>query len=93
MRVVIDNDSSDRCTIIDVFAHDRSGLLYNISRAIYRLGLSVMRAKIATHLDQIVDVFYVTNSQGKKISDGDRLREIQTTLAATIEDLERQPVD
>jgi len=88
MRVVIDNESSDRCTVIDIFAHDRSGLLYRISRALFELDLSVMLAKISTHFDQVVDVFYVTDSKGRKIIDGQRLRTIRDVLTREIEQFE-----
>jgi [protein-PII] uridylyltransferase len=84
-RVHIDNNSSDRFTIIDIFAHDRLGLLYAISRAIFELGLSVQLAKIGTYLDQVVDVFYVTESSGGKVRDDERLALIRTALAAAID--------
>src|SRR5213592_2424112 len=42
--VQVDNDSSERFTIIDVFADDRQGLLYVITRAIFDLVLSVHAA-------------------------------------------------
>lgn len=88
MRVTIDNDSSDRCTIIDVFAHDRPGLLYTITRTLYDMGLSVELAKISTHLDQVVDVFYVTDADGAKIRDRDRLENIRAGLAERISHFE-----
>ncbi len=87
-RVVIDNDSSDRCTVIDVFAHDRPGLLYTIARTAYQRDLSIELAKIATHLDQVVDVFYITDAAGQKIVERDRLHEIQHHLATTIAEFE-----
>lgn len=83
-RVTIDNDSSDRCNIVCVFAHDRPGLLYTISRAIFRLELSIELAKIATHLDQVLDAFYVTDRAGKKITDETRLASIQFELNNTL---------
>ena len=89
-RVVIDNNSSDYATIIDVFAHDRPGLLYTISRAIFKLGLSVSLARIATHLDQVVDVFYVTDTDGGKIADEERINFVRGQLEATIGDFERE---
>ncbi len=89
LRVVIDNDTSPKCTIIDVFAHDRPGLLYTATRAIYKLGLSVMLAKISTHLDQVVDVFYVTDADGGKIHDGERIRHIRDHLYETIKEFEQ----
>ena len=87
-RVTIDNDSSDRCNIICVFTHDRPGLLYTISRAIYRLDLSIELAKIATHLDQVLDAFYVTDREGKKITDTTRLATIQQELTQTLADFD-----
>jgi [protein-PII] uridylyltransferase len=89
-RVVIDNGSSERFTVIDVFSHDRPGLLYTVSRKIFELELSVVSAKIATHLDQVVDVFYVTDRSDRKIEDPARLKEIQSTLLATLDHFERQ---
>lgn len=87
-RVTIDNDSSDRCNIVCVFAHDRPGLLYTISRALFRLELSTELAKIATHLDQVNDVFYVTDRNGKKIADESRLATIQHELEAALSEFD-----
>ena len=44
------------------------------------------KAKISTHLDQVVDVFYVTEDEGAKITDEQRLQEIRERLLAAIED-------
>lgn len=89
IRVELDNDSSDSRTIIDVFAHDRPGLLYSVSRAIYELGLSVDLARISTHYDQVVDVFYVREANGRKVTGADRLQEIRSRLIETLEHFER----
>src|SRR5262249_29791910 len=72
-RVLTDNSNSERYTIINVFAADRPGLLHRISRALFELGLSVAVARIATYLDQVLDVFYVTDRDGNKIEDAARL--------------------
>jgi len=53
---------------------------------LFELGLSVSKAKIGTHLDQVVDVFYVSDQQtGRKIDDEVRLAEIRRRLLAAIE--------
>lgn len=90
-RVVIDAESSDRCTIIDVFAPDKHGLLYAIARRIHEVGLSVWLAKISTRLDQVVDVFYVTDSDGQKVTEGDRLVEIRTAVADCLAEFPETP--
>ena len=49
------------------------------------MGLSVCGAKIATVLDQVVNVFYVTDNQGRKIDDLERLDEIRRQLIEVID--------
>jgi [protein-PII] uridylyltransferase len=84
-EVQIDNETSDRATIIDVFANDRQGLLYIITHAIFKLGLSVQAARISTRLDQVVDVFYVTDQREAKVGDHGRLDMIRSTITADID--------
>ena len=79
-RVSIDNSSSRQYTIFDIFTQDRSGLLYAIARMLFQMGMSVRFAKIATYADQVVDVFYVTDRQGKKIDDQRYLEEARGRL-------------
>lgn len=87
-QVNIDNTTSDRYTILDVFTFDRTGLLYAITRALFEMELSVWRAKIGTYLDQVVDVFYVTDRQNRKIKDQGRLDAIRKRLLEVIEVME-----
>lgn len=85
-RVTVDNRTADKFTILATFAYDRMGLLYAITRTLFELGLSVSKAKIGTHLDQVVDVFYVTDrASGQKITDPARLAEIRRRLLDAIE--------
>jgi len=83
-QVRIDCTTSERFTIIDVFTHDRMGLLYAITRTLFQLGLSVGIAKIGTHLDQVVDVFYVTDFQGAKVTDEQQLQRIRDRVMRAI---------
>lgn len=87
-RVEVDNDTSEHYTILEVFALDRQGLLYVIARTIFELGLSVALAKIATSVDQVLDVFYVTDENNAKIRDETRLRAIREVLTAAIDQFE-----
>ncbi len=64
----LDRDSTDEKLIIDVFAHDAPGLLYTITKSIFDLDLSIDLAKIATHFDQVLDVFYVRESNGRPVT-------------------------
>ncbi len=84
-NVQIDNETSDQFTIIDVFADDRQGLLSVIARTLFELGLSIHAARIATKLDQVVDVFYVTDAQGNKIEEGVVCEKIRETLGLAVD--------
>ncbi len=83
-KVRFDNNTSEHFTILDVFAIDRLGLLYAITRLLYQSGLSVHRAKIGTHLDQVVDVFYVTDAAGQKVRDPQRVNRLREQLLACL---------
>jgi [protein-PII] uridylyltransferase len=89
-RVNIDNSTSQHYTIIDVFALDRMGLLYTVTRTLFEVGISVSLAKIGTYLDQVVDVFYVTDQQGAKIHDEPWLRHIRQSLMDAIDNLQKE---
>lgn len=90
-RVVLDNDSSDTRTVIDVFTADRAGLLYTLTKGINRLGLSIQYAKIATYAEEVVDVFYVVEADGAKVHSPDRIALIARHLASDIQRLAADP--
>ena len=90
-QVRVDNSTSDQYTILDIFARDQMGLLYTITRTMFELELSVHVAKIGTYLDQVVDVFYVTDRNGAKILDERRIGEIQEKLHAALEAMVATP--
>ena len=83
-EVRIDNDLSDESTIVEVFTVDRRGLLYRLARALHDLGLVIRFSKIGTYLDQVVDVFYVTERDGQKPRSDERLNQIRDVLTAVI---------
>jgi [protein-PII] uridylyltransferase len=83
-EVRIDNELSDESTVVEVFTIDRRGLLYRLARTLHDLGLVIRFSKIGTYLDQVVDVFYVTERDGTKPGSDQRLNEIRAALTAVI---------
>jgi [protein-PII] uridylyltransferase len=79
-QINVDNDSSSFFTIIEVFTYDFPGLLYTITDALFRCGLDIWVAKIATKVDQVVDVFYVRDFDGQKVDFPDQVEKIKTTI-------------
>jgi [protein-PII] uridylyltransferase len=78
--VLIDNKASNQSTVIEVNAKDRPGLLYDLAYALYHLKLSLFSAHVATYGERAVDVFYVKDLTGQKISNKVRLRNIEDKL-------------
>jgi [protein-PII] uridylyltransferase len=83
-KIAIDNLLSDRSTVIEVKCPDRVGVLYLITRTLAREGLDIRSAKIATEIDQAFDVFYVTDSQGRKIEDPEKVNRVREALEVAL---------
>ena len=79
-KIIIDNKSSSFYTIIEVFTYDFTGLLFGITNALFKSGLDVWIAKIATNVDQVVDIFYVRDFDGLKIDSPVQMESIKKTI-------------
>ena len=79
-RALIDNSASRTHTVIEVNGRDRPGLLYDLTRALSGLNLQIGSARIATYGESAVDVFYVKDLFGLKITHDGRLNQIRATL-------------
>ena len=84
--IEIDNEVSDDYTVIDIYTHDKVGLLYSITSTLTRLGLYIGIAKISTKIDQVADVFYVKDIFGQKLTSEEKLVEIEQRLFKAIDE-------
>jgi [protein-PII] uridylyltransferase len=83
-RVIIDNQSSNRFTVIEINGLDRLGLLYDLTEALYRLNLNIGSAHVTTFGEKAIDVFYVTDLTGGKIENEPRRKQIENALTAVL---------
>jgi [protein-PII] uridylyltransferase len=83
-QVVIDNTLSDALTVIEINGLDRPGLLHDVTREISDLNLDIASAHIATFGEKAVDVFYVTDLTGKKITSSSREAAIRERLTKAL---------
>tara|TARA_R110002049_G_scaffold2750_10_gene22424 strand:- start:61244 stop:63853 length:2610 start_codon:yes stop_codon:yes gene_type:complete len=84
-KVVFDNETMDQYTILSFFAYDQVGLLHRITSALAEQKVILNFAKIDTHLDQVADVFYVTELDGSKIESEERQQQVRQSLLHVID--------
>ena len=83
-KVNVDNESSSFFTIIEVITYDFPGLLFSVTNALFECHLDIWVAKIATKVDQVVDVFYVRDFDGQKVDDPNQIEKIRTAILSVL---------
>jgi [protein-PII] uridylyltransferase len=64
-------EASETATVLQVRAHDRPGLLYDVTAAIASTGADIRSAHVSTLGAECVDVFYLTDSHGAPLESED----------------------
>ena len=78
--VFIENQASNRFTVVEVNALDRPALLNNLAKALFESKVTLHSAHIATYGERAVDTFYVTDLFGGKIESRSRLKSLEARL-------------
>ncbi len=84
-KIKIDNEASDFFTIVEVSAGDRIGLLYDLAREVFSLGLDIRFAKVNADKERMSGVFYVSDSGGEKILEEEHIQTIKREIMSAIE--------
>jgi [protein-PII] uridylyltransferase len=79
-RVDLLPGASQTATVLQVRAHDRPGLLYDIANAIAVTGADIRSAHVSTLGAECVDVFYLTDGDGSPLEDEDARTTAKTVL-------------
>src|ERR1700734_782053 len=79
-EVPLNNQWSERYTVVEVSGLDRPGLLYQLTTAISKLNLNIASAHVATFGERARDVFYVTDLLGAQINAPTRQAAIKSAL-------------
>ena len=88
-KVTLVDEASDTATVVEVRAHDAPGLLWRVGRALGECGLDVRAARVETLGAEVVDVFYVTDGDGKPLAADDLRRTTVHSVLAALGDLSR----
>jgi [protein-PII] uridylyltransferase len=81
-KLVISNEIHSGYTVIDLQTADRLGLLYDLLICLSRAKVNIASSRIATEKGAAFDSFYVTDLEGRKITDEEMLRHLQMSLLA-----------
>jgi [protein-PII] uridylyltransferase len=85
--VHLDNEHSEKYTVVEILADDAPGLLFRISRAVSEQACDLDLVLISTEGQRAIDVLHVTK-HGRKLDDRDQLalqRELERTVEAAYE--------
>ncbi|MBB3174397.1 [protein-PII] uridylyltransferase [Endobacter medicaginis] len=83
-RVLIDNRASNTHTVVEVNGRDRPGLLYDVTHAMSELGVTIASAHITTYGVRAVDVFYIKDVFGLKITSERKLADLRAALLGVL---------
>jgi len=84
LKINFDNEASAVSTVVEVESRDKIGLLYEITRTLADMGLSISSAIVTTYGELAVDVFYVRDGFGHKVLRPERLNQIEKRLIAAL---------
>jgi [protein-PII] uridylyltransferase len=84
VSIVVDQDASPSATVVEVHAPDHVGLLAQVASTFADLGVDVRTAKVSTLGERVVDVFYVHDAAGDKITKQLTLDQLKATLIARL---------
>jgi [protein-PII] uridylyltransferase len=78
--VTVDNHASEDASVVEVRAPDGLSVLYRIAHAFVEMQLDIRHAKVLTMGEEVVDSFYVVDRQGAKLTDTDRIAELERAV-------------
>jgi [protein-PII] uridylyltransferase len=83
-EVTINNQWSNRYSMVEVIGLDRPGLLFELTATLSKLNLNIASAHVATFGERVVDVFYVIDLFGAQITAATRQASIKRALIALL---------
>ncbi len=82
-HVRFDADASPGNTVVEMRADDEPGLVHRIANTLASAGVTITFAKVATEKSHALDIFYVTDADGLKLSARD-MKDVEKALLAAL---------
>ena len=85
VTVTIDNAASSGSSVVEIRAEDDVGLLHRITATLFALDLDVVAARVSTTGHEVVDAFYVRDTEtGGKVTGRERIEAIRDGVVHAI---------
>jgi len=84
-KIRVDNEGSDFFTILEVRGEIRMGLLYELAKRIFSLGLDIRFAKVNSDKEKMTGVFYVRDASGQKIYEDSLLEKVRREILSVLQ--------
>lgn len=76
----VDFSQSAHHTVMEVVALDQPGLLHRVSRCLLQCKVHLLTAKITTFGERVEDVFFITDRDGKPVTDSEQLECLRSSI-------------
>jgi [protein-PII] uridylyltransferase len=83
-NIFVDNDTSKKHTILEINTFDRIGLIYDLTKKLYKLGIKISSAKILTIGNGANEIFYIQDFKGNKIQSNNKINKIKKNIMSLL---------
>ena len=74
------NETGSECSVLEVISPDRPGLLARIGGVFVQFNIQLQNAKISTLGERVEDIFFITDANGKPLSDPEQCQSLQQEI-------------
>jgi [protein-PII] uridylyltransferase len=79
-KIFVDNNMSKNHTILEINTFDRIGLIYDLTKKLYKLGIKISSAKILTIGKGANEIFYIQDFKGNKIQSDNKINILKKSI-------------
>ena len=83
-KIFIDNNMSKKHTILEINTFDRIGLIYDLTRKLYKLGFKISSAKILIIGKGANNIFYIQDFKENKIESNYKINKLKTNIISLL---------
>ena len=83
-NIFVDNSTSKKHTILEINTFDRIGLIYDLTKKLYKLKIKISSAKILTIGNGSNEIFYIQDFKGNKIQSNNKINKIKKNIMSLL---------